>query len=304
MLAEHVVALRHQLLEARKAILRIAAIGKERQLEPALIVIVDRLEKFLRVGRVNEHRQLEPRACVPDRIELRVVDPQTRAVGLLDGEAEALGNFADANRAGGDIGFELLDRLLRPAWSDVLKVDAREHAHAVFHLLRCAHGLPALVFSRSPDRLSADTMMRTFRLSSAAPSDARPSAEKMRPCGCPWKSIAGYLAVFTMCDGRDQRRPRAVVDECSAAELRRHAAPRTNLGCAGRACVARLIAIAEPRPPPRCAETSRWARQSAVLETDEGKKMAHVHSEGVVRGTARNDDGWSGAEQAHPEYGR
>ena len=51
--------------------------------------------------------------------------------------------------------------------------------------------------SLSPDRLSAATMSRTFRLSSAAPSRASPSAEPSRSCGCPWKSIAGYFAALT-----------------------------------------------------------------------------------------------------------
>jgi len=40
-------------------------------------------------------------------------------------------------------------------------------------------------FSRSPDRLSAETIMRTFRPSSALPSESSPSAEKISAFGWP-----------------------------------------------------------------------------------------------------------------------
>ena len=135
MLAEQIVALRHQLLEAREAgRCGYATSREQRQLEPALVGVVDRLEELLRIGGVDEHRKLEPRARVPDRIELGIVELEARAVRLLDRQAEALRDLADADRARGDVGLELRDRLLRPARSDVLEVDAGQHAHAVLHL--------------------------------------------------------------------------------------------------------------------------------------------------------------------------
>ena len=74
MLPEQVVALRHQLLERDLAGLIVAAVAEERQLEPALVVHVDRLEELLRFGRVDEDRNVQARARVPERIELRIVD--------------------------------------------------------------------------------------------------------------------------------------------------------------------------------------------------------------------------------------
>ena len=58
--------------------------------------------------------------------------------GFFVDRPKPFADLADANRARGDVGLELRDRLLRPAGSDVLEVDARENAHAVLHLLRCA----------------------------------------------------------------------------------------------------------------------------------------------------------------------
>ena len=66
-------ALGHQLLEAGTPVL-VAAIGIERELEPALVVVVERLEERRRLGDVNEHRDVQPRAGLPDRIELGIVD--------------------------------------------------------------------------------------------------------------------------------------------------------------------------------------------------------------------------------------
>ena len=46
-------------------------------------------------------------------------------------QAELLADLADADRAGLDVGFELLGRALAPARADVAEVDAGEHAEAI-----------------------------------------------------------------------------------------------------------------------------------------------------------------------------
>ena len=77
-LAEQVVALGHQLVERDLTGLVVAAIGEERQLEPALVAVVERLEELLRLGGVDEDRHVEPRERLPHRIELGVVHLQAR----------------------------------------------------------------------------------------------------------------------------------------------------------------------------------------------------------------------------------
>ena len=105
---EQAVALGHQLLERGKPRpVLVAAVGIERQLEPALVVVVERLEELRRIGGVDEDRNLEPRGRLPDRIELGIVELEAGAVGLPDAEAEALADLADADRAGLDVGLEL-----------------------------------------------------------------------------------------------------------------------------------------------------------------------------------------------------
>ena len=99
MLAKQVVPLCHQRLEARKPVLRIATIRKQREFEPALIREIDRLEEFRRIGDVDEDRDLQIGGLLPHRIELRIVKLQPRAVGLLDAEPEIFHDFADAQGA-------------------------------------------------------------------------------------------------------------------------------------------------------------------------------------------------------------
>ena len=70
MLADHVVALGHQLLERHLSRLVVAAIREQRQLEPALVVHVLRLEELLRLRGVDEGRHVELREFVPQRIDL------------------------------------------------------------------------------------------------------------------------------------------------------------------------------------------------------------------------------------------
>ena len=131
MLPEQVVALRHQLLEARKLAGRIATVAEQRQLEPALVVVVDRLEELRGIRRVDEDGNLQPRAGIPDRIELGIVELQARSVRFARAQAEPFADLADADGAGLQVGFELLRRPFRPAGSDVGEVDARQHAHAI-----------------------------------------------------------------------------------------------------------------------------------------------------------------------------
>ena len=60
-----------------------------------------------------------------------VVDFQAAAIWLADVQPKALGDLADADGAGLDVGLELLDGLLAPSRTDVTKVDAGQHAEAV-----------------------------------------------------------------------------------------------------------------------------------------------------------------------------
>ena len=64
---------------------------------------------------------------------------KTRAVGLADRQPETLGDLADAHRARGDVRVELRDGLLRPAGTDISKVDPGENAHTILHLGRRTH---------------------------------------------------------------------------------------------------------------------------------------------------------------------
>ena len=89
---------------------------------------------------MNEHRDPKTGAGVPHRIELRVIDLQARAVRLFDGKTEALGDFANTDRPGFHVGFELGDSLLRPAGPDVSEVDSGEDSDAVLGFWIRIHG--------------------------------------------------------------------------------------------------------------------------------------------------------------------
>src|SRR6185295_10440240 len=97
----------------------------------ALVGVIDRFEELLRIRGMDEHRQLEPSAGVPHRVELRVVELEPRAIRFARREPESLSDLAHANSAGSNVCLELRDRLLRPAWPDVPKVDSGEHADAI-----------------------------------------------------------------------------------------------------------------------------------------------------------------------------
>ena len=113
MLGKQPIPLAHQLLEGRepRAIL-VPTIAEERELEPALVLVVERLEELRRIGHVNEDRNLEAGSRLPHGIELGIVELEPRAVGLARRQAEALVDLADPDGAGLDVGFELGGHLL------------------------------------------------------------------------------------------------------------------------------------------------------------------------------------------------
>src|SRR5690606_17583032 len=82
---------------------------------------------------VDEDRQAEPGARLPDRVQLRVVDPEPRAVRLADREPERLRDLAHAHGARGRVRLELGYRALRPPRPDVAEVDPRQEADPVPH---------------------------------------------------------------------------------------------------------------------------------------------------------------------------
>ena len=131
MLLEEVVALCHQVFERHLTGLVVSPVGEERELEPALVLHVNRLEELLGLGGVDEGWEVEPRERVPDRVELWVVHLEPAAIGLPDSEAKTLGHLADADRARLHIGLELGHGFRAPFRADVAEVDAGEHAEPV-----------------------------------------------------------------------------------------------------------------------------------------------------------------------------
>ena len=125
---EEAIAFGHQLFERREArAIRIPAVRIERQLEPALVVEVDRLEELGGIGRVDVHGDLQARAGLPDRIELGIVELQAGPVGLLRGQPEVLHDLAEALRPGLDVLFDLLRRTRAESGADrIAEVDGRE----------------------------------------------------------------------------------------------------------------------------------------------------------------------------------
>ena len=102
---EQPIALRHQRLERREVRRRAPPLGMHLQLEPALVLLVDRLEKRRGLAGVDQHRNVEARARRPHRIELGVVNRDALAVAALQRQAEVLEDL-QAARAGLDVGFE------------------------------------------------------------------------------------------------------------------------------------------------------------------------------------------------------
>ena len=203
MLAEQVVALRHQLFEARKAVLRIATVREQRELEPTLVRVVDRLEELLRIGGVDEHRKPEPRARVPDRIELGVVDARGASRPASSIDRPRLFEISPTPTApAATSASSCATAFVRPPRSDVLKVDSGENAHAVLHRRRRLRPSRSSLFEPIARHVVGDdhhadveAVERRARARRALPRALS------SPCGWPWKSMAGYFAVFTMCAG-------------------------------------------------------------------------------------------------------
>ena len=106
------------------------AIGIQRQLQPSLVGVIERIEKRLRLGDVDQHRHVEPRARLPNRIELRLVHAQTTAVRLAIEHAEVLEHL-QADRTRFDVRFELGRRFRSRSGTDVTEVDVGEQHHAI-----------------------------------------------------------------------------------------------------------------------------------------------------------------------------
>ncbi len=154
------------------------------------------------------------------------------AVGLLDREAEALRDLADADGACRDVRLELLHGLVRPTRTDVLEVDAGED--------RARDPSSAATPGRSRSSSSAGHPTCCRRRSSCGRSGCRASS----PC-C--RAHPGCSAAPA--DGRGSRSP----GTSPSAPCAR--APRAATSAGSRECSAR-----ETPAPCSCADESRSCR--------------------------------------------
>ena len=218
---------------------RIAAVREERQLEPALVGVVDRLEELLRIGGVDEHRHAraarhasqigsssgssscEPRCrrpCVVDRPKPLPISPTPTAPAATSASSCWIAFSAQPG----------------PTFRKSMPVSTRTRSFC-----GDAWSSASVRVSRSPEMLSAATISRTFRLSSDAIRLARPSADPS--CrGWPWKSIAGNFAFGFRCAARDERRFRPVVEDARRRHARAPGRSRPHFGGARRALFAGL----------------------------------------------------------------
>ena len=201
-------------------------------------MVVDRLEELRGIGGVDEDRNLEAGAGFPERIEIGIVEMETRAVGLARAQAETLADLADADRARLEIGFELRDRFLRPARSHAREVDAGQHADAVAVRAGANH------LQRSRQALARDVV--------GAEHDAQVEAvhrgdERIQP----FRRRDQVHRMAVVVDRRELRlrhrvvrahqcRMRPVVDDRWGRHLGRLASLRPDLGRARRAFLTRL----------------------------------------------------------------
>ena len=233
MLAEQVVPLARDLLEAREPVRRISALGKQRQLQPALVAVVDRLKELLRVGGVNEHRKPEASARIPDGIEVRVVDLEPRAIGLASGQAKAFPDFSYANRTSGDVRLELRDGFCGPFGAHVAEIDSGQNAHTILHLLRRADAGNRVLQPvarhvigghHHPDVQAVERHPKTCQAVGRAQQSLWMAVEINRR----------ILSRFHHVRRRDERRVRPVVQDGWCRRVGRHAVSRTDLGGARR----------------------------------------------------------------------
>ena len=87
---EQPVPFGHDRLEARVAIRRETATGPHDQLEPPLVVTVDRLRELARLARVDQHRDVQPGTHLPDRVKLEVVYRHPPPLGVTHCQTEVL----------------------------------------------------------------------------------------------------------------------------------------------------------------------------------------------------------------------
>ena len=173
------------------------------------------VEERLRLGGVDEHRDVEARRRLPDRIELGVVDLQARAVGLLDVQAEGLGDLADADRAGGDVGLELLDGPLGPARADLRK--SMPQSTRKRSLCGLAAMAASVALSRSPDEVvGADQDLDVEAVHRRDDARRCPRARSTGRRGWPWMSMTGNFAFGTRCCAVTSVDCRAGSRRCSA----------------------------------------------------------------------------------------
>ena len=251
--AEQVVALGHQLLEARKPVRRIAAVGEERELEPALVVVVDRLEELLRIGGVDEHRQVQPRARVPDRIERR----DRRCAGAMPS-----GFLIDRPRL-----LEISPTPTAPAVD--VRLELPRPPSRPSRARRCGKLIPAstrtrsFIFGDAFDRrervlqpIARQVVGRHHHADVQLVELAPPCVEPLlrvdqRPPGCPWKSIAGYFA------RRHQVRRRSPASTAAGSRRCSAAGTRAPCSCAAGSRSARPGTLRRPG----CWRTVRAARR-------------------------------------------
>ena len=88
---------------------------------------------------------------------------------------------------------------------------------------------------RSPERLSAETIMRTLSASSARPSESSPCSEKISWLGMPVIIDRRILRRLHHVRVGDERRARPVVEDARRRELGRHAGARADFRLAERA---------------------------------------------------------------------
>ncbi len=109
------VLLGHQRLEGRVALRRTGALRELRELEPALVVLVDRLEEGARLAGMDEHRDAELARLAPEREDARVVHRHALAGGVLHLHAEVLEDLEPDGAALLHVALELRRGALAPA---------------------------------------------------------------------------------------------------------------------------------------------------------------------------------------------
>jgi hypothetical protein len=194
-------------------------------------VSVLRLEELLRLRGVNERRHIEPREFIPERVDVGIVDLQSRAIRLGDAQSKLLAHLAHAQRAGLDVGAQLGNRLVRPARANIAEVDARERAEAI------------LVGRRIDRRDGLDQAIAA----DVVGERQDPQVQRIHGLNEALHRVLGELSLVAVnvddrelrfrhfvLDG-DKRAFRAVVDDAGRRRRWRLAAARTRLGGAWRA---------------------------------------------------------------------